>query len=367
MSNPGARNSHGHNSAGQFLTGIRTGGRDGYKYSISLDQVYAAQIEEQTRFSSLVMSTDGGTGSNKNAHTMSFSADGRPIPAQHKPKRIFDMLFVKDDGDAARRLALSESVLDHLMEDARSLRRELSKQDQDKFEEFLGSVRDTEIKVAKSAKWMNLPLPTVDADHLNLEITPNDPREYIQTMYELIYLAFKTDSTRVATFQLAKEVSKGISDYLARAVGFPVTHRLSHQTKRPDGWKNFGTFCRFISEEFGRFAGKLKATPEPAGEGSMLDNTLLFFGSASSAFHLSRNYPLILAGGKSMGFKHGQFLDYAGASAYRGGWKAGEPEPWKLKATGEDLPLSNLYVTMLQRLGVETDTFADSTGTVSDV
>lgn len=367
MSHSVARNSHGHNNAGQFLTGIRTGGREGYKYSISLDQVYAVQVAEQTRFSSLVMSTDGGTGSNKNAHTMSFSADGRPIPAQHKPKRIFDMLFVKNDGDAARRLALSKSALDHLMEDAHSLRRELSQADQEKFEEFLGSVRDTELKVAKSAKWMNLPLPTVDADHLDLEITPNDPREYIQTMHELIYLAFKTDSTRVATYQYAKEVSKGISDYLARAVGLEKTHRLSHQTKVPGGWKNFGMFCRFISEEFGRLAGRLKATPEPAGEGSMLDNTLLFFGSASSAFHLSRNYPLILAGGKSMGFQHGRFLDFAGAGAYRGGWKAGEPEPWKIRASAEDLPLSNLFVTMLQRLGVDTATFADSTGDLSDV
>ena len=98
------------------------------------------------------MSTDGGTGPQRKAHTISFSADGRPIPAQHKPKRILDMLFVKDDGDAARRLALSKSVLDHLMEDARSLRRDLSQQDQKTLDEFLGSVRDTEVKVAKSAR-----------------------------------------------------------------------------------------------------------------------------------------------------------------------------------------------------------------------
>lgn len=367
MSHPGARNSHGHNSAGQFLTGIRTGGRDGYKHSISLDQVYAAHIGEQTRLSSLVMSTDGGTGTSKNAHTMSFSANGRPIPAENRPKRIFDMLFVKKDPEAARRLALSESALDELMEDARSLRKELSKRDQKTFDQFLDSVRDTEVNVAKAKRWMDLPIPTDEVDHLDLEITPEDPRKYVQTMFELIYLAFKTDSTRVATYQLAKEVSKGISDHLAQAVGLPLTHRLSHQTKRPDGWKNFGTFCRFISEELGRFAGKLKATPEPAGEGSMLDNTLVFFGSASSAFHLSRNYPLILAGGKSMGFKHGQYLNYAGTGAYRGGWKKGEPEPWKIKATGEDIPLSNLYVTMLQKLGVKTETFGDNTGTVSEV
>ena len=101
------------------------------------------------------------------------------------------------------------------------LRRELSKQDQETFEEFLGSVRDTELNVAKSARWMNLPLPTVDVDRLNLDITGENPREYVQTMFELIYLAFRTDSTRVATYQLGKEVSTGISDYLARAVGFP--------------------------------------------------------------------------------------------------------------------------------------------------
>lgn len=367
MSHPASRNNHGHHNADQFLTGAAIGGGGKYQNSISLDQVYAAHIEEQTRFSSLVMSTDGGTGPQRKAHTMSFNADGRPIPAQRRPKRIFDQLFVKRDGDAAQRLALSQSVLDHLMADASSLRKDLSKRDQEAFDEFLGSVRDTEIQVAKSARWMDLPLPTVDVDHLNLEITADEPREYIQTMYELIYLAFKTDSTRVATFQLAKEVSKGISDYLARAVDLPLTHRLSHQTKKPGGWQDFGTFCRFVAEEFGRFAGRLKATPEPAGEGSMLDNTLLLFGSASSAFHLSRNYPLIVAGGKSMGFQHGQYLNFAGAGAYRGGWAPGDTEPWRIRSDHEDIPLSNLYVTMLQRLGMETDTFADSTGTIAEV
>lgn len=367
LSHPASRNNHGHHNADQFLTGGAIGGRGEYQNSISLDQVYAAHIGEATRFASLVMSTDGGTGPQRKAHTMSFDAEGRPIPALAKPKQIFDMLFVNKDGNAEQRLALCNSVLDHLMDDARALRKNLSKQDQQSFEEFLGSVRDTEIKVAKSARWVNLPLPTVDVDHLNLDITGEDPREYIQTMLELIYLAFRTDSTRIATYQFGKEVSTGISDYLARAVGYTRTHGLSHQTKQPDGWKNFGTFCRFITEEFGRFASRLKSTPEPAGEGSMLDNTLLLFGSASSAFHLSRNYPLILAGGKSMGFQHGQFLDYAGTNAFRGSWTNGEPEPWKREAAAEDLPLANLFVTMLQRLGVQTDSFANTTGQIADI
>jgi hypothetical protein len=98
----------------------------------------------------------------------------------------------------------------------------------------------------------------------------------------------------------------------------------------------------------------------------MLDNSLLFYGSASSAFHLSRNYPLVLVGGRKMGFTHGQYLDFAGAGAYRGGWAPGDTEPWRMKATHDDLPLSNLFVTMLQRLGVETETFADNTGTISE-
>ena len=367
LSHPAARTIHGHSNADQFLTGADTGGRGDYKNAISLDQVYAAHVGEQTRISSLVMSTDGGAGTPRGAHTISFARNGRAIPAENKPKRIFDELFVKDDGNAARRLALSKSALDELMGDARALRRDLSRHDQNTLDEFLHSVRETEIKVAKAARWMDIPLPTVDVDHLNLDITPDDPREYIQTMYELIFLAFKTDSTRVATYMLGKELGAGISDYLARAVGLPLTHKLSHQTKSPGGWKNFGTYCRFQAEEFSRFAARLKATPESAGEGNMLDSSLLLFGSASSAFHLSRNYPLVLVGGGKMGFKHGQYLNHAGAGAYRGGWAPGDTEPWRMKATHEDLPLSNLYVTMLQKLGVETESFGGNTGTISRV
>ena len=367
LSHPAARKIHGHSNADQFLTGANTGGRGDYKNTISLDQSYAAHVGEQTRISSLVMSTDGGVGTPRGTQTMSFGRNGRAIPAENKPKRIFDKLFVKIDGNAAQRLALSKSALDELMDDARSLRRDLSRRDQKTLDQFLDSVRGTELKVAKAARWVDLPLPRVDASHLNLDITPDDPREYIRTMFELIVLAFETDSTRVATYMIGKELGDGISDYLAKAVGFPLTHKLSHETKKPGGWENFGMYCRFISEEFGRFAGRLDSIPEPAGEGSMLDHTLLLFGSASSAFHLSLNYPLILAGARKMGFQHGQYLNYAGAGAYCGGWAPGDTEPYKLKSTHEDLPLSNLYVTIQQKLGVDTDSFGGNTGTLSGV
>ena len=187
-------------------------------------------------------------------------------------------------------------------------------------------------------------------------------------MYELIYLAFKTDSTRVATYQLGRENGVGVSDYLARAVGFKLTHQLTHATKEPGGWKNFGTYCNFLCEEFGRFASRLKATPEPGGDGNMLDNTLLLFGSASSAFHLSRNYPLILAGGKNMGFQHGQYLKYGkGNKDNQADSGLSTDAGWRGEMNYEELPLSNLYVTMLQRLGVETEIFADSTDTLTEL
>lgn len=370
LSHPSARNIHGHSNADQFLTGAATGGHGEYQNSISLDQLYADHVGAQTRVSSMVLSTDGGTGTPRGTHTMSFDRGGRAIPAEHKPKRIFDMLFVKTGEDAAKQLALNESALDELMSDAKSLQRSLSKSDQATLDEYLQSVRETELRVAKAKQWLDLPMPEVDINHLNLEVTPEDPRNYLRTMYELIYLAFKTDTTRVATYQLGRENGVGVSDYLARAVGFNLTHQLSHKTKEPGGWKNFGTYCNFLSEEYCRFINKLQSTPDLADNGSMLDNTVLLFGSASSAFHLSRNYPLILAGGKGLGFKHGQYLRCGiykdGVQPSGGPWLGGR-EPWQREMNHEEQPLANLFVTMLQRLGVETDKFADSTSNLTSV
>ena len=367
FSHVASRNVHGHNNADQFLTAAATGAGDGpYTNSISLDQLYASHVGDQTRFASLVMSTDGGTGTAHGTHTISFDKNGRPIPAEHRPKQIFDMLFLKSDTQSAKRLAMSRSALDDMMADARSLKQLLSTEDRKSLDEYMESVRQAEIKVEKSKKWLDSPLPKIDGDHLNLELTTDEPREYLQTMFEMLYLAFRTDSTRVATYQIGRENGIGRSDHLSRAVGFNLAHQLSHETKNPDGWKNFGIYCRFLNEEFGRFVEKLRGTAEPAGTGSMLDNTLVFYGSASSAFHLSRNYPLILAGGKNMGFQHGQYINHVGAKFQGGPW-LGDREPWQDKATSEDVPLTNLFVTMLQRLGVETNSFADSTGIVEEV
>lgn len=359
FSHPSVRKVHGHSNADQFLTAAATGYDGPYKNQISLDQYFAEHVGEETRFSSLALSTDGGTGTPRGAHTLSFNRSGRAVPAEHRPKFVFDQLFVKSDADAARRLAVSQSALDDLMEDARSLRRSLSTRDRESLDAYLDAVREAEVKVEKAKQWMNTPLPQVDASGLHLDVTPDQPRTYVQTMFELVYLAFRTDSTRVATYQIGRENGVGKSDHLARAVGFNLSHQLSHETKRPGGWENFGIYCRFLNEEFGRFVAKLRDTPEPAGEGNMLDNTAVLYGSASSAFHLSRNYPLILAGGKRMGFRHGRYLNLAGANPEAGAWDGGT-EPWQKEVSREDVPLSDLFLTLLHRLGVETETFGGS-------
>ncbi len=179
------------------------------------------------------MSTDGGTGTARGAHTMSFDDNGRPIPAEHRPKQVFDMLFLKSDHQSAKRLALSRSALDDMLADARSLKQLLSSDDRKNLEEYMESVRQAELKVAKAKKWLDAPLPTVDGDNMNLELTTDEPREYLQLMFELIYLAFRTDSTRVATYQLGRENGVGRSEHLARAVGFQYFARAVARNKEP--------------------------------------------------------------------------------------------------------------------------------------
>ena len=368
LSHPAVRQINGHANADQYLTGAATGAHGPYKNSISLDQVYAEHAGELTRHSSLVMSTNGGIGGPRGAQTQSFNREGRPIPAMNKPKHIFDMLFVTSGKDAAAKLARSKSALDLLIANTRSLHRQLSRHDQETLKQYLDAVRDTEIKLAKAQKWLDTPIPKVDTQNLHLDAEPKEARLYFQTMYELIYLAFLSDSTRAVTFQLGRENGEGPHDLLSRAVGLGAAHGLTHDVKKPNGWKNLGTYNRYQAEEFGRFAQRLKDTPEPTGNGSMLDNTFAMHGSASSSFHLSRNYPIISAGGKNLGFNNGRYLKF-GTGNEDNQVNAGHADDnvWRGKIEAEELPLAHLFVTILQRLGVETDSFAGYTGTLTRV
>ena len=368
LSHPAVRRVHGHSNADQYLTAADTKGHGPYRNSISVDQVIAAHAGEFTRHASLVMSTNGGIGGPRGAQTQSFNREGRPIPAMNKPKEIFDMLFVTGSKQAAAELARSKSSLDFLINSTRSLNRELSQQDRRTLQQYLDSVRDTEVKLAKAQKWIETPVPEVDRSHLTLDADPKEARLYFETMYELIYLAFSSDSTRVATFQLGRENGEGPHDLLSKAVGLGGAHGLTHAVKKPNGWKNLGTYNRYQAEEFGRFVKKLRDTPEPNGNGNMLDNTFAMHGSASSSFHLSRNYPIISAGGKNLGFENGRYLKFGtGNEDNQAGAGIVTDAGWRGEIEAEELPLAHLFVTILQRLGVETDSFAGYTGPLNRV
>ena len=366
LSHPAARTVHGHSNADQYLTGATIGGHGPYKNTVSVDQVYAMHIGEATRHASLVLSTNGGIGGPRGAQTQSFNSEGRPIPAMNKPKDVFDMLFVTSNQDAAARLARSKSALDLLIANTRALNRELSSHDQQTLQQYLDAVRDTEVKLTKAQKWIDTPFPTVDTKYLTLEAEPKEARLYFQTMYELIYLAFLSDSTRVATFQLGRENGEGPHDLLSLAVGLGPAHGLTHAVKQPDGWKNLGTYNRYQVEEFSRFLHRLKETAEPSGDGSMLDNTFAMHGSASSSFHLSRNYPILSAGGKNFGFSIGRYLTFGkGNEDNQAGAGIDTDSGWQGKVEVVELPLSQMFVTVLQRLGVETDSFGGVQGTLT--
>jgi hypothetical protein len=368
LSHPAARKVHGHSNADQYLTGANTGGHGPYKNSISVDQVIAEHAGEFTRHASLVLSTNGGIGGPRGAQTQSFNREGRPIPAMNRPKQIFDTLFVTSGKDAHARLTRSKSALDLLLANTRSLEKSLSKPDQHTLQQYLDAVRDTEVKLAKAQRWIDTPIPAIDTSRLHLEATPEEARLYFQTMYELIYLAFLSDSTRVATFQLGRENGEGPHDLLSRAVGLGGAHGLTHSVKEPNGWKNLGTYNRYQAEEFGKFVQRLKDTPEPTGHGNMLDNTFAMHGSASSSFHLSRNYPIISAGGKNMGFKNGRYLKFdKGNEDNQAGAGIDTDAGWQAEVSVEEQPLALLFITLLQRFGVETDTFAGVNGTLDRV
>ena len=368
LSHPAVRKVIGHANADQYLTGADTGSEGPYKNTVSLDQVIAAHFGRHTRHSSLVLSTNAGTGAPRATHTSSFDQQGRPIPSINRPKEIFDLLFVTQGRETRDKLARSKSALDLLISNVNALNRKISSHDRATLEQYLDAVRDTEVKLLKAEQWIDTALPEVDASHLNLEVTVRDSRAYIQTIYELIFLAFLSDSTRVATYMMGRENTGGPQDLLARAVGLNNAHSLTHDVKKPNGWRNLGTYNRFQTEEFGRFIQKLKDTREPNGNGTLLDNTFAMHGSASSSFHLSRNYPIISAGGRNLGFQNGRYLKFAkgdeGNQAYAG---IDDDSGWRSDPGHHELPLAHLFVTVLNRMGIETDEFGGFKGGLNGV
>ncbi|MEJ6580022.1 MAG: DUF1552 domain-containing protein [Akkermansiaceae bacterium] len=335
----------GHSGADTWLTGANLTAVPGKQYAntISADQIIAEKHGAQTRFPSLQLSDGSGTGSAGHSHTLSFDRKGTPLPAENSPQRLFERLFVPDGDDSKaatlRRYAEKKSILDSIASDAKALDSKLGTADKAKLEEYFTSVRETERRVARMESWIDVPKPAVESQHLQLNSQPGNGHDrpmWIDVMLELSYLSFVTDTTRVITFEWSREAG-GFGG------GGENHHELSHHGGDPGMLNSLAKIDRFHLERLGRFLSFLKETEE--ADSQMLDSTMVMFGSGMNSgeggAHSPKNLPLLLAGGKSLGLKHGQHLAHDQ-----------EDHP----------PLSNVLTTMIQKMDVESDTFQDATG-----
>lgn len=337
----------GHSSGDVFATGADMTGSHKTN-NISVDQVAAKLNGHHTRYPSLVLGTEGGTGSYGRCKTLSHYGPGRPIPSLNRPKEIFNRLFRPHDGQDARRvqqrLVEEQSVLDLVLESSKSLHNRLGTADQRKLEEYLQSVRDVEKRIERSSHWIGRDLPSVDPKDFDLEVTEEDPENYIRCMYDLIYVALQTDLTRYVTFMLESEQSGAseLQNYAHYLFGYSGnTHDISH--KRPDDIS--GKWDHWRAKQHAYFLQRLRDTPE--ADGNMLDHTVVLWGSAHPhQAHNTRNYPIHLAGGNRLGFRHGNLHQFLG---------------------DKKVPLANLFVSMLHAVDAPVETFADSTGHLDSI
>ena len=334
-----------HTCSDMWLTGAPLHNpKPGAYNSVGLDQVIALHTKQYCRQPSLVLSIDAGTGFLSRTGTISYNLEGRPIPAENNPRRIFDRLFRGDrDSLESERAKLQRRIklVDAVAESARTLDGKLGKSDRERMDQYLTSLDEVESRLIASEQWIDIPLKEQDYSHLNLDATTEgEPAEYYKTMFDLIALAFDADITRSVTFMLNREDGMGISDTFPLKLGLDKTHhKLSHATDEK-GQLHFAKYDHFLSQQIAHFLGRMNEYKDR--QGAVLDNTIVLFGSGASTTHNSRNLPTLLAGGANMGLKHGSYWREDGAR------------------------MANMYLSILHSLGVEEESFADSTGTLSD-
>ena len=313
--------------------------------SVGLDQVVALHTKQYCRQPSLVLSIDAGTGFLSRTGTIAYSLEGRPIPAENNPRRIFNRLFKGDrDSLKAEREKLQRQIklVDAVAESAKSLNKQLGKSDRERMDQYLTSLNEVESRLIASEKWIDVPLRKQDYSHLKLDATNEGekPADFYRTMFDLIALAFDADITRSVVFMLNREDGMGISDTFPIKLGLGQTHHsLSHAGDK-NGQLAFAKYDLFLSEQIAYFLDRLQKYQDK--DGTVLDNSIVLFGSGASTTHNPKNLPTLVAGGTKMGLKHGTF------------WKK------------DDARMSNMYLSILRSMGIEQESFADSTGTLSD-
>jgi hypothetical protein len=327
----------GHYAIHAYLSGVRQSDAkampDG---NISLDQRAAEAVGGATRFPSLTVGPEDGV---QGGCMMCWTRSGTRVPSIPTAKELFRKLFIADAGDAQERardrFALQKSILDAVLSNAKSVSRQLGKRDQEKLDEYFTSVREVEKQMELGKRWSDVPKPKPGmAEPPNANFVSDLP-----VLYDLIALALQTDSTRIATLEVA---GKFVESSFGLKKGY---HGLSHHGQVQETIDGLLTLERYQTEQLARFLTKLKSIQD--GEGSLLDHTMVLFGSGmgNANAHTNTNLPILFAGG---GYRHGEHRLY--------------PEKGLSRA-----PLCNLYLSMLQRFGVETDKFGTSTGTLRDL
>lgn len=344
LSHPLSRNLLGHLAGDTWLTAGDMRG-DLYKNRVSADQVAAKHLEPHTRYPSIVLSTDGGVGYKSRVSTLSFDRNGRPIPSEHRHRQVFERYFSPDGGasteERRRNLRAGKKVVDLVLEESKRLRSRLGQHDQSKMDEYLSSLNAVEEQVRRNEAWLDVPLPEFNADHIDLDPNPKaDPTAYLRTTFDLIVLGFQLDLTRVVSYMMGREDGMGYGDNFPKlALGINKGHHTISHDLAQGHWEEWGRFDRWYAEQFTYFIEKLSTTTD--AHGPLLDDTMVLYGSCCSTTHNANNYPLALVGGSNMGLQHGTYRRY-----------------------GNEVPFSNLLLTMLHALGVKDETFADSTGTI---
>ena len=341
---PSGRKADPHTCSDMWLTGapLHNPTRATYN-SVALDQVVARHTKQYCRQPSLVLSIDAGTGFLSRTGTISYNLEGRPIPAQNNPRRVFNRLFRVDRASLqAQRDKLQGRIklVDAVADSARLLDQQLGKSDRERMDQYLTSLNEVESRLIASERWIDIPLKKQDYSHLNLDATSEgEPAEYYRTMFDLIALAFDADITRSVAFMLNREDGMGISDTFPLKLGLSKTHHnLSHATDK-DGQLQFAKYDLFLSHQLAHFFERLAGCRDR--HGSVLDNTIVLYGSGASTTHTPRNLPTLIAGGANMGLQHGTY------------WRDGETR------------MSNMYLSILRSLGIGQESFADSTSTLS--
>jgi len=321
----------GHSAEASFLTAAPQPGTASFRNSISIDQFASEAIGPQTRVSSLplVVSQSGN-------QSLSFTSSGVMLPAERSPSAVYQALFTSGNAASAARhmadLRVGRSILDVVATRAASLQKTLGPGDTARLDQYFTAVREVEKRLLAAEQWEKTPKPTVDVP------APGDGEQLIErlgAMFELIRLAFLTDSTRLITLLIKLD---GFSGHIPGVS--EESHNLSHHGNRPDKLAQLRNLELAQFQQLARLFKGLQETNENAVP--LLNNTMVLFGSnlGNGNSHDTRNLPILLAGG---GFKHGQHLAFD---------------------RGQNYPLPNLFVSMLQRLGLETDRFASSTGTM---